>query len=295
MARFWITPAVFVGCLLGFGLVFAADTDAQNAAAPEAVPPAGWPLAFDEPFDRLDLFVQGSGRWEPHYPDGWRTNVGNQELEYYIDPRPNGDPAVLAPLHPFLLKDGILSVRAERVPEGALRATGGYRYASGMLTTYRSFSFQYGYVEMRARVPRGRGLWPALWLLAAAKGWPPEIDVMEAYGDQLQTLYVTLHTNESGRHRQAQGKVPVPDMSADFHVYGMKWTADEITWYFDGRRVFAAPTPADMHQRMFLLVNLAVGGTYAGSPDAQTKFPALFEVDWIRVFAPPAEQKATGR
>src|SRR5215207_1321047 len=121
MARFWINPAGLGACLLGFGLVFAAAAGAQNAAVPEAVLPAGWTLAFDEPFDRVDLFVQGSGRWEPHYPDGWRTNLGNRELQYYIDPRPNGDPAILAPLHPFLVKDGILSIRAERVPEGALR------------------------------------------------------------------------------------------------------------------------------------------------------------------------------
>ncbi|RVU15944.1 glycoside hydrolase family 16 protein [Methylobacterium oryzihabitans] len=270
------------------GLLAAAPLTVLASRSPRAAPPPGWHLAFDEPFDRLDL----GGRWEPHYPEGWRTNAGNRELEYYVDPRPGQDPEVLRPLHPFHLGDGVLRIRANPVPEAMQRATLGLPYASGLLTTYRSFAFRYGYAEMRARVPRGRGLWPAFWLLARAGGWPPEIDVMEVYGDRLTTLDLTLHTGADGGHRQRKRQHPVPDLSGDFHTYAVTWTRETVAWAFDGETVFSEPTPADLHQPMFLLVNLAVGGTWTGAPDAATAFPADFAIDRIRVFTP--EPTGTG-
>ncbi|WP_019904414.1 glycoside hydrolase family 16 protein [Methylobacterium sp. 77] len=259
---------------------------AAESAAP--LPPSGWRLAFDETFDKLDTAQADQGRWDYAYPDGSRTNRGNQEMEYYVDPRPGREAPGLAALSPFSVSDGILTIRARPVPRADRHASSGLAYASGMLTTYRSFSFLYGYVEMRARVPKGRGLWPALWLLPRAGGWPPEIDVMEVYGDRTSTLDVTLHTGDIGRHRQSQRKIDVSDLSAGFHVYAVKWTMEEITWYFDGAPVFTEKTPSDLHQPMFLLVNLAVGGTWTGTPDAATRFPADFEIDRIQVFLPDA-------
>ncbi|KQT59896.1 hypothetical protein ASG52_19345 [Methylobacterium sp. Leaf456] len=264
-------------------------------AAEAPGPPAGWRLAFSEAFDSLDTSVMAPGRFAFAYPDGWRTNRGNRELEYYVDPRPDREMVPLAGANPFSVTDGVLTIRAWPLSVPERRAAQGLSYASGMLTTHGSFAFRYGYAEIRARMPRGKGLWPAFWLLARAGGWPPEIDVLEVYGDRTTTLDVTLHTNEGGRHRQEQRKVPVPDLSEAFHTYAVTWTSESIVWSFDGAPVFAAATPADLHQPMFLLLNLAVGGTWTGSPDATTSFPAQLEIDRIRVFVPPGEAEEARR
>ncbi len=258
-------------------------------------PPTGWRLAFEERFDSLEGSVRAPGRFAFAYPDGARTNRGNRELEYYVDPRPDHELAPLSGANPFSVTDGVLAIRAWPLSVPERRAAQGLAYASGMLTTHPSFAFRYGYAEIRARMPRGKGLWPAFWLLARDGGWPPEIDVIEVYGDRPTTLDVTVHTNEGGSHRQLQRKVPVPDLSQAFHVYAVTWTADSIVWSFDGAPVYAVATPADLHQPMFLLLNLAVGGTWTGSPDATTPFPARFEIDRIRVFVPPDGPQETRR
>jgi beta-glucanase (GH16 family) len=141
-------------------------------------------------------------------------------------------------------------------------------------------------VEMRARIPKGKGLWPAFWLLPVDKTWPPEIDVMEVLGQNTMEFHATVHSRDNGNHREVSSTIPTPDLSEDFHIYAVKWTADEIIWYFDGRPVASAPTPADMHKPMYLLVNLALGG-WAQSPDSSTVFPAEFRINWIRVFQAP--------
>jgi beta-glucanase (GH16 family) len=93
-------------------------------------------------------------------------------------------------------------------------------------------------------------------------------------------------------HTSVSSTVETPDLPEDFHVYAVKWTAEEITWYFDGRQVASAQTPADMHKPMYLLINLAVGG-WAQSPDASTLFPAEFRINWIRVFQAPQRGAAS--
>lgn len=258
-------------------------------------PPAGWRLAFEEGFDSLETSVLAPGRFAFAYPDGSRTNRGNRELEYYVDPRPDREMAPLSGANPFSVAGGVLAIQAWPLSVPERRAAQGLAYASGMLTTHGSFAFRYGYAEIRARMPRGKGLWPAFWLLARKGGWPPEIDVLEVYGDRTTTLDVTVHTAEGGQHRQEQRKVPVPDLADAFHLYAVTWTAESIVWSFDGAPVFAVATPADLHQPMYLIVNLAVGGTWTGSPDATTPFPAQFEIDRIRVFVPPGDPQETRR
>ena len=221
--------------------------------------PPDWELSFTDEFKSLRLWDDtSSGIWEPHIPNGSRTH-GN-ELQYYVDLRPWRDPIALAGLAPFSVdKDGLV-IRASPIPIPDRKFTENRSDASGLLTTYRSFSFTYGYAEMRARIPKGTGLWPAFWLLPIDKTWPPEVDVMEVLGQNRRKFHATVHTRASGAHTEVSNKIVTPDLSDDFHDYAVKWTAEEVAWYFDGRRVASTPTPADMHQPMYLLVNLAVGG-----------------------------------
>lgn len=246
-------------------------------------------MVLEENFDRLDAYDGPRSRWQPHFLWGQRTIKENGERQLYVDPSFAGSTAVPLGLNPFSVRDGVLTITAWEADE-ALRArlgTENVRYLSGMLMTAHSFQQTYGYFEIRAKMPAGKGLWPAFWLLPPGGRWPPEIDVLEVFGQEPNKLYVSAHTGENGRHKGTVNPVRVPDTSLGFHTYSVLWTQQRLTWFFDGCRVADLPTPADLHGPMYMLLNLAVGGTWAGYPDSSTLFPAEFQVDHVRVFALP--------
>jgi beta-glucanase (GH16 family) len=131
---------------------------------------------------------------------------------------------------------------------------------------------------MRARIPHGKGLWPAFWLLPADMSWPPEIDVMESIGDA-RRVYMTTH---SAAQPAKGGEASVEP--GVFHTFAVSWDAKQVVWYIDGREAKRDPTPPDLHKPMFLLANLAVGGSWPGMPDERTAFPAALEIDAIRAY-----------
>ena len=254
-------------------------------ASVEDLAPACWKLTFDEPFDTLSLWDAdaGTGRWKTEYI--WpRDVIINNELQYYIDPRIHGS-------NPFSVDQGMLRISAESTPERLRAQTGGSRYTSGLLTSQKSFSQLYGRFEIRAKVPAGRGLWPAFWLLPTFEQWPegvailPEIDVMEFIGSEPGTYHTTVHSNETGELKSyPYDHNNLGDLSRDFHAYTVVWDAEQISWYFDGRHMVSHATPADLHQPMHFLLNLAVGGNWAGEPDSETPFPAVYEIDYVRAY-----------
>jgi beta-glucanase (GH16 family) len=257
---------------------------------PTAIP--GWRLSFEENFSKLDAFNGASGRWQTHLFWGQRTIVENGEKQIYVDPAYSGvTPGAPLGLNPFTIDDGGLTIAAWEA-DARLRAKLGAtdaRYLSGMLMTAGSFRQTYGYFEINAKMPAGKGLWPAFWLLPSGGRWPPEIDVLEVFGQDPGTLYVSVHSAETGHHVGTTKTVPVPDTSLDFHRFGVLWTAGSLIWYFDGCPVAELPTPADLHGPMYLLLNLAVGGTWPGYPDEHTHFPAKFQVKYVRAFAVPPQ------
>ena len=164
-------------------------------------------------------------------------------------------------------------------------------YLSGIITSYDSLKMTHGYVEMRAKLPAGRGLWPAFWLLTTHYVEDvPEIDVMEFLGQDVDTLYHTYHyfdIEDNWRKISTPSyTVTAENWTLDFHTFGMAWSPTEIIYYVNGvetRRI----TDEDYlitGQAMYLIANLAVGGNWPGSPDASTQFPATFEIDYIRAY-----------
>jgi beta-glucanase (GH16 family) len=173
------------------------------------------------------------------------------------------------------------------------------QYTSARLETAQKFNFTYGHIEARIKVPSGAGLWPAFWALGdsanAADAWPApgEIDVMEMLGAHPSVAYGTLHGpsahSASGYKVQSAYHAPC-SLAAGFHIYSADWTPDAITFAVDGhpyRTVTPAELPAGaswpFSHRFFLVLDLAVGGTWGGAPSAATPWPAQMVVDWVRV------------
>jgi beta-glucanase (GH16 family) len=173
-----------------------------------------------------------------------------------------------------------------------------WRYTSARLNTAPRLDFAYGLVEARMRVPRGAGLHAAFWGLGSdlpAVGWPRagEFDVMEVRGAQPRTVMGSLHGPRGTGDKYAlhATRVPGGPVTSGFHVYGMAWSPERVTFLFDGQP-YGRLTPADVPEGgrwvfdhpFHLLLTLAVGGEFAGSPTARTHWPARMVVDWIRVY-----------
>jgi beta-glucanase (GH16 family) len=219
------------------------------------------------------------GVWTTRYHWGPETVI-NKELQYYIDISSDQR----KPVNPFRVEKGSLVIEARPANPEDARDFNNQRYTSGAITTKDTFSTTYGYFEIRAQMPAGKGLWPAFWLMPADKSTFPELDVVEMIGDKPNELVTNLHYHADGEQKSWQTFIAVPDMSRAYHTYAANWAPDTVTWYFDGRPVAYINTPPDMHKPMYLLVNLAIGGSWPGSPDATTKFPAQYRIDYVRAY-----------
>lgn len=232
-----------------------------------------------------------TGTWRTSYANGEdpynvnnRSLPGNKEMEYYSDlTAPNDGPAF--GVHPFeILPEGVLRITANPMPKAFRDRAHGLQYTSGMINTYNSFAQKYGVFEMRAKLPAGKGLWPAFWTLNKTGGWPPEIDIFEIIGQEPSHVFTAVHSAEKGKRNGEGMTTEVSDTNEAFHTYAVDWGPKETVFYFDEAEIWRYPTPADLHEPMYLIVNLAVGGKWPGAPDKKTVFPAHFDIDWVRVW-----------
>ncbi|PLW94234.1 MAG: hypothetical protein C0591_13150 [Marinilabiliales bacterium] len=216
-------------------------------------------------------------------PDKWNMETGgggwgNNELQYYTEDNAYVD-------------NGVLTITAKE------ESVGENDYTSSRITTQNKFDFQYGRIEARIKLPYGQGLWPAFWMLGEninTVGWPAcgETDIMEMVGgvNSDNTVYCTLHWDNDGEHAEYGKSYTLSSgiFADEFHVFSVTWDESEIIGYVDGNQYFAADiTPeqlSEFHQNFFIILNLAVGGNWPGSPDDTTIFPQTMEVDYVRVF-----------
>lgn len=241
-------------------------------------------MTFNDDFNSLSLWNGTSGTWttgDSYNNAKGFTLSGNGEQEWYI----NSNYAPTQNIQPWSVSDGALNLVAQPTDDATKAIIGDHPYTSGQVNTFNSFSQTYGYFEMRAELPQGAGLWPAFWLLPENNQWPPEIDVMENLGDNMNKYYTTDHTAETGSHTMSTTNITTADLSAAYHNYGVDWESDKITWYFDGKQVFQVDTPADMHDPMYMVANLAVGGYWPGYPTSASEFPADMKIDYIRAYS----------
>ena len=244
---------------------------------------AGFKLTFDDEFNGFSSngpsnpFVTGyAGTWDTTYSYGERKL--NDEVQWYSDSTTG--------TNPFSVQSGVLSITA--APSTDLAASQGQAYTSGAITTFHSFSQQYGYFEIRAELPEGIGMWPAFWMLPTQHVWPPELDPLEAFGSNgpsgeggAYALHSGLVEIGSGGRGAWHGTAGA-NLYTQFNTFGVNWEADIITFYLNGTAYASMPTPADFDQPMYLLANLAVGGNWAGAPVGET---AALKIDYIRAFS----------
>ena len=200
---------------------------------------------------------------------GW----GNNEAEYYTSRAENA-----------VVKGGLLKINL------IMENYNGSAYTSARLLTKNKFSFTYGRVEARAKLTTGGGTWPAIWMLGNDPnnvGWPGmgEIDIMEHLGNQLNTIYGTLHYPGRAGGNADGGTRVISNAATEFHLYSVEWNAAAVKIYVDGQLIHAVTNSASLpfNHDFFLIMNMAMGGNFGGAIDpAVTK--ATMEVDYIRVY-----------
>ncbi|NEU14466.1 glycoside hydrolase family 16 protein [Methylobacterium sp. BTF04] len=238
----------------------------------------------------------------PPKPTRWRTVTGQgdatkaeyrsgSEMSLYVDRTFRGvkdgrlGDAPLG-IDPFIVEpDASLRIRAIETPARFKSVVFDRAYLSGFLTTKFSFSQLFGYFEIRAKLPVGKGLWPAWWLMPIVGKWPVngELDIVEGLG-VANEIWCSVHSGEKGKERSQKISLPF-DVAKDWHSYGVAWSAEEIVWYVDRKEVYRTSTPADMKTvPMYLILNLAVGGSWGGKPDGTTPMPADFRVGHVTVW-----------
>ena len=255
------------------------DTPTENSIIPTEGPdsPLSYPnmtLVWQEEFEgnslNLDSWTYEIGTGQ----NGW----GNNELQYYTDDNTS-------------LIEGNLVITAKK------ENVGGREYTSSRIITEDKHSFQYGRIDVRAALPEGQGMWPAIWMLGSnfrTVGWPScgEIDIMEMVGGngRENTVLGTAHWSNNGSHAEFGGTrtLPFGSFHGVYHVFSIVWNESSISWLVDNQQYHVLDiTPAELDEfknQFFFILNIAVGGNLPGPPNASTSFPQHLVVDYIRVF-----------
>ncbi len=250
-------------------------TDNTGYSTPLSYP--GMTLVWNDEFTGTSIDASIWNQEIGNGSGGW----GNNELEYYTNSLKNN-----------FLSNGNLIIEARK------EAISGFNYSSTRMTTQNKKSIKYGRIDIRAKLPVSKGMWPALWMLGSnitSVGWPAcgEMDIMELVGSSPGRVRSTMHWKSvAGVHLSsgADYNLPSGDFSQQFHVFSMVWSQDLIKNYVDDKLVLtvtgadagAASYPFNASQ--FFIFNVAVGGDWPGPPDASTQFPQRMFVDYVRVF-----------
>jgi beta-glucanase (GH16 family) len=278
------TPRLFAfGCHTAFAasvLSLAACAPVQKAAPSAAAlaVPAGYHLVWADEFERDGL--PDPAKWA--YDTGMnKAGWHNRELQYYSGPRAENT----------RVQGGRLVITARKESLSAAPDWGGQRYTSTRLITQGKGEWTYGFFEVRAKLPCGKGTWPAIWMLNSDLVWPAggELDIMEHIGREPGRVFSSVHTAAGHGGNPAGGGRQVPDACTAFHDYQMHWTADTVRFGIDGvmhfeyKNLRTGPDRWPFDKPQFLILNIAVGGDLGGAVD-DTAFPVSMEIDHVRVY-----------
>jgi beta-glucanase (GH16 family) len=225
------------------------------------------------------------------YQFGNQHGWGNNEKEYYRAEN-------------VVVKDSFLTIIAKKENYKDCE------YTSSRILTKNKGDWKYGKFEMRAKMPKGKGMWPAFWMMPTQSiygDWPVsgEIDIMEYLGHETNKIHGTLHYGDRPPNNKSMGKAYTlanGNFCDDFHVFSVVWEKNKIEWFVDGElyhsltkwNTVAAPYPAPLDKQFHIILNLAVGGYWPGMPDESTVFPQEYVIDYVRVYQNAEETKKSG-
>ncbi len=281
--------AMRLALLLSVSLSLGCDSSSNGEDVDDDVPQriGDWSLVWNDEFDgdRLD-----GGKWSYQLGDGCDIGLcgwGNNELQTYTTANAT-------------VSNGLLVITAKE------ESAAGRDYTSARIRTLDNGDWKYGRFEIRARLPAGQGLWPAIWLLPSESvygGWAAsgEIDIMEARGQSPSTVLGTLHYGATFPNNQSSGDaftLPSGTFTDTFHTFVLEWTEGRMVWLVDDTpyqvqtewSTTAAAFPAPFDQDFHMLLNVAVGGNFVGSPNGSTVFPQTMEIDYVRVYQKAADE-----
>lgn len=277
MKRLFKISSVFIAIIL---LIMGCSMENKKEAPQQK---NGWKLVWNDEFDGKEI---DRSKWK-HVTGG--SGFGNNEDQFYTEDAANS-----------YIEDGKLVIKALKQEHG------GKPYTSAKLITEGHADWTYGRFEFRAKMPLGKGMWPAIWMMPTDMekygGWPSsgEIDIMEYLGHEPEQVHGTLHMGNP--HIYRGGKVSLEDgtFAEAFHDFALEWTPSGMKWYVDDKEFYQTttwftrkdeaadnePFPAPFDRAFFLQLNLAVGGNWPGYPDETTVFPQTFELEYVRVYQP---------
>lgn len=261
-----------------------ADAESSTSKADE------YSLVWSDDFNGKKLDTK-YWNYELHEP-GWVNN----ELQEYVKSSDN-----------VYISNGKLVIQPLKIVD---EATGEVSYTSGRINTQNKVDIKFGKVEVRAKLPKGQGIWPAIWMMPTNEGlyggWPKcgEIDIMELLGNNPSKVYQTLHYAKSSTDVQSQGSKTLTDgdFSTDYHVFSVEWEPSKISFFVDGELTKSVDRwytgtdgvgiityPAPFDQEFYVIMNVAVGGNWPGYPDETTDFSkAKMYVDYVKVYQKPS-------
>ena len=266
--------------LLFAGLLSTCKRSGSSGTPPSGNPP---PVTQDWKFDSIptwsdEFSIDGIADTKKWSYDVGGNGWGNNELEYYT-----------AGLNDSV-KNGILYITARK------QTFSGKNYTSARIVTKNKGDWSYGRFEIKAKLPKGRGTWPAIWMLPTDEvfgGWPNsgEIDIMEHVGFDLDNVHFTLHAKGFyGANGKGAGKI-IPGATDGFHLYRLDWTPYGIRGYMDDEKVFEYLDPGTgpdywpFSKNFHLLMNIAIGGNWGGAQGVDdTIFPVMMQLDYVRVY-----------
>lgn len=219
----------------------------------------GWQLVWEDEFDDVDATLS---KWTFEE----QLSEQNNELQFYS---PNN----------VKMRDGLVTLVSQK------EEAAGRSYTSGAVHTRETLHLLYGKVEMRAKLPKGAGLFPAFWMMTPnPNSFLPEIDILEMIGQKPDVIWMVLHAlDEEGIQQTFSEKMQGEDFSKDFHTFGIEWTKESIRWFVDGAEMFEVHEQIP-NEPMFLYINTAIGGNWPGSPTSETSFPAYYDIDYVKIY-----------
>lgn len=274
---------ISIAALVSCGGGSSSEISTPTPTSIKSNPPAGYKLVWADEFNKDGLPDPANWGYDT---EANKTGWYNHELQYYASGR----------LDNSKVSNGKLIIAARKEALSTVADYGGQAYTSARLLTRGKASWTYGFFEVRAKLPCGKGTWPAIWMLGTANVPHPangEIDIMEQVGKNPTSIEATVYTAGTGANSGGNsGATHISDACTAFHNYQLTWTADSLIFGVDDRPYFTYANPKSgattwpFDQPQYLILNLAIGGDMAGAVD-DSIFPVQMEIDYVRIFQRP--------